>query len=71
MDIGKTFYARDRNDWRKWLGAYFDKEKEIWLIYPSKESGKPCLFNAQTGSASEDSTGKTGTFKHPGDSRYL
>lgn len=41
MDIGKTFYARDRNDWRKWLEANFDKEKEIWLIYPSKGSDEP------------------------------
>lgn len=41
MDIGKTFYAQDRNTWRRWLESNFDKEKEIWLIYPSKESGKP------------------------------
>jgi len=41
MDIGKTLYAHDRYTWRRWLEANFDKEKEIWLIYPSKESGKP------------------------------
>jgi uncharacterized protein YdeI (YjbR/CyaY-like superfamily) len=41
MDVGKTFYAYDKNTWRRWLEANFDKEKEIWLIYPSKKSGKP------------------------------
>ncbi len=40
MSIGKTFYAPDRNAWRKWLEANFKKESEIWLIYPSKESGR-------------------------------
>jgi len=41
MDIGEKFYTRDRNDWRKWLEANFDKEKEIWLVYPSIQSDKP------------------------------
>jgi uncharacterized protein YdeI (YjbR/CyaY-like superfamily) len=41
MNIGNTFYARDRNAWRKWLEANFNREKEIWLIYPFKESSSP------------------------------
>ena len=41
MDIGKTFYARDRGEWRKWLEANYDKAEEIWLLYPYKESGNP------------------------------
>jgi len=41
MDIGKTLYAKDREDWREWLAANFNTEKEIWLIYPAKRSGKP------------------------------
>lgn len=41
MNIGKTFYASDRNAWRKWLEANFDREREVWLIYPSRESGRP------------------------------
>jgi len=41
MDIGNTLYVRDRTDWRKWLEANFNTEKEIWLIYPTKGSGKP------------------------------
>ncbi len=41
MDIGETLYVRDRKDWREWLEANFNTEKEIWLIYPSTDSGKP------------------------------
>jgi uncharacterized protein YdeI (YjbR/CyaY-like superfamily) len=41
MDIGKTLCVRDRKDWREWLEANFATEKEIWLIYPTKDSGKP------------------------------
>jgi uncharacterized protein YdeI (YjbR/CyaY-like superfamily) len=37
----KTLYVTDRNDWRAWLEKNFDKEKEIWLIFPKKASGKP------------------------------
>lgn len=40
MDIGKTLYVWDRKDWREWLAANFDTEKEIWLIYPTKASEK-------------------------------
>ena len=41
MDKSKTLYVANRNDWRKWLEANFDTEKEIWLLYPNKASGKP------------------------------
>ncbi|MBN1694833.1 YdeI/OmpD-associated family protein [candidate division WOR-3 bacterium] len=37
----KTLYITERNEWREWLRKNFDKEKEIWLIYPNKSSGKP------------------------------
>ncbi|MGC9444121.1 MAG: YdeI/OmpD-associated family protein [Candidatus Methanospirareceae archaeon] len=36
-----TLYVTNRNDWRAWLEEHFDTEKEIWLIYPKKSSGKP------------------------------
>ena len=36
----KTLYAKDRNEWRKWLNANFNSENEIWLIYYKKQSGK-------------------------------
>jgi uncharacterized protein YdeI (YjbR/CyaY-like superfamily) len=37
----KTLYVTNRKDWRKWLEVNFNKEKEVWLIYPNKASGKP------------------------------
>ena len=37
----KTLYISNRKDWRAWLEKNFDKEKEIWLVYPKKSSGKP------------------------------
>jgi len=41
VDITKTLYVKNRKDWREWLSGNFNKEKEIWLILPAKESGKP------------------------------
>ncbi len=39
-------YVTNRKDWRAWLGMNFNKEKEIWLVYPKKSSGKPrILYN--------------------------
>ena len=40
MDINKTLYVIDRKDWREWLEANFNTEKEIWLVYPHKDTGK-------------------------------
>lgn len=37
----KTLYITDRENWRKWLEDNFDSEKEIWLVFPKKTSGKP------------------------------
>ena len=46
VNIGKTLYFDNRQDWRKWLAENYDKEKEIWLVYPKKASGKPrILYN--------------------------
>lgn len=36
----KTLYVTDRRDWRAWLENNFNKEKEIWLVFPRKSSGK-------------------------------
>jgi uncharacterized protein YdeI (YjbR/CyaY-like superfamily) len=41
MDLGKTLYVTNRGQWRSWLNKNHDKEKEIWLIYYRKSSGKP------------------------------
>jgi uncharacterized protein YdeI (YjbR/CyaY-like superfamily) len=41
MDISKTLYVFSREEWRNWFEKNFDKQKEIWLIFPKKSSGKP------------------------------
>lgn len=40
MEKRKTLHVGSRKEWRSWLEKNFDKEKEIWLIYPKKSSGK-------------------------------
>lgn len=41
MQIKNTLYVRNRKDWRKWLSKNYKNQKEIWLIYYRKETGKP------------------------------
>ena len=41
MNVGKTFYAKNRKEWRRWLAKHGKTAKEIWLIYYKKGSGKP------------------------------
>jgi uncharacterized protein YdeI (YjbR/CyaY-like superfamily) len=41
MKIRKTLYVVKRSEWRLWLSKHHNKEKEIWLIYYKKSSGKP------------------------------
>ncbi len=43
MQITKTLYVTDRKEWRRWLAKNHDKEKEIWLIFYKKDSGKPSI----------------------------
>jgi len=39
----KELYFTERKDWRDWLEKNFDRETEIWLVFPNKSSGKPRL----------------------------
>lgn len=41
MDIGRTFYAKNRKEWRSWLAKNHRSAAEIWLVYYKKHSGKP------------------------------
>lgn len=43
MTQAKTFYTSDRQQWRQWLAENFDQEKEVWFIFPMKESGEESL----------------------------
>jgi uncharacterized protein YdeI (YjbR/CyaY-like superfamily) len=40
MENRRILYFSDRHDWRKWLEKNFDKQREIWLVFPNKSSGK-------------------------------
>jgi uncharacterized protein YdeI (YjbR/CyaY-like superfamily) len=35
----RTFYAKNRKDWRRWLEKNHDSRDEIWLILYKKDSG--------------------------------
>jgi uncharacterized protein YdeI (YjbR/CyaY-like superfamily) len=39
----KTLYVPNRSEWRKWLEQNFETEKEIWLVFPNKWTGKASL----------------------------
>lgn len=43
MEIGKTLYVTQRDEWRRWLEEHHDKEPEIWLVSYRKDSGKPSI----------------------------
>lgn len=39
----KTFYTSDRKVWRSWLEENFETEKEVWFVFPTKDSDDPAL----------------------------
>ena len=39
----KSFQAKSRQDWRDWLKRNHTIEKEIWLVYYKKHTGKPTI----------------------------
>ena len=43
MEMRKTVYCTDCESWREWLGAHHASEREVWLLYPKKHTGKPCV----------------------------
>ena len=38
-----TFYTSHREEWRAWLSVNFDKEKEVWFVFPMKATGEEAL----------------------------
>jgi uncharacterized protein YdeI (YjbR/CyaY-like superfamily) len=48
MEKEKTFYARNRKEWRDWLEKNHDKEKKIALIKYKKHTGKPSLSHKES-----------------------
>lgn len=43
LNMIKTLYVKNREDWRRWLRKNHDTEKEIWLIHYKKQAGRPCI----------------------------
>lgn len=40
MELGKLLYVKDAGEWRKWLFKNHKREKEIWLVFWKKSSGR-------------------------------
>jgi len=40
MEITQTLYVTNRKDWQNWLKKNYKTEKEVWLVYPKKATGK-------------------------------
>ncbi len=43
MDRIRTFRCSDRALWRAWLAEHFETDKEIWFVFPTKDSGETSL----------------------------
>ncbi len=39
----KTFRAKDRESWRTWLAANHASEREVWVVFPKKQTGESCM----------------------------
>ena len=40
MNEKKILYCADRREWREWLSENFEREKEVWFVFPSIRSGE-------------------------------
>jgi uncharacterized protein YdeI (YjbR/CyaY-like superfamily) len=43
LEMVEHLYLSSRNDWRAWLEKNYATEKEVWLIYYKKHTGKPSI----------------------------
>lgn len=41
------FYAKSREEWRRWLEQNHATQKKVWLLIYHKESGKPAVYYAE------------------------
>ena len=39
----KQLYLKTRDEWRKWLAKHHKTERELWLVFFKKETGKPSI----------------------------
>ena len=40
-EVNKLLHVATRQEWRAWLKKHYKREKDIWLVYYRKHSGKP------------------------------
>jgi uncharacterized protein YdeI (YjbR/CyaY-like superfamily) len=43
MKNRKTFRAKDRESWRAWLAKNHASEREVWVVFPKKQTGERCM----------------------------
>ena len=43
MKFQMTFQAGDRESWRAWLSENHTTQREVWVIFPKKQTGKTCM----------------------------
>jgi len=43
MKLADELHVTNRDDWREWLRKNYATEKEVWLIYYKKHTGKPSI----------------------------
>lgn len=43
VEIKETFFAKDRNKWRKWLEEHHSEKIEIWLVVLKKHVKEDCV----------------------------
>jgi uncharacterized protein YdeI (YjbR/CyaY-like superfamily) len=43
MESSNTLYTWNRVEWRAWLAENFEKKQEVWLVFPTKDSGEQRL----------------------------
>ena len=41
FDMKNALYATHRKEWRDWLKKHSKSEREVWLVYYKKHTGKP------------------------------
>jgi len=39
----KTFAARNREQWRRWLATHHDSESSVWLVFPRRHTGRESI----------------------------
>jgi len=41
LDEASLLYVTNRREWRDWLKKHYKSEKEVWLVYYKKHTGRP------------------------------